>query len=452
MTDAEELELLFEGVQVALGDGLRMRSAREADADRVVAFNEVIHDMPESIGMGVQLGTAVRGLMLGRRPRVGAGDFLLVEDAASGAVVSSLCVIRQRWRYEDVGFDVDQVEFVGTDAAHRRRGLVRRQMDLVHQRSAASGCLVQVINGIDWYYRQFGYQYALQSSRGGRLLEPAGGEGRPAGPRTRPATVADVDFLAATYRAAMERYEVTVERDRDHWLADLEGWEPANYHRPALRVIEDDAGRAAGFCSYWASFHNPARAPTRLWVGGLELAPDRDWGTWGPRMADCLHGLAATLAAERGMPPPGISVRLGDAHPFYELSVGRKLDPREGAVWYVRVDVPAFLRLVRPVLEERLARSPAAGHSGGLALSFYRSGVRLGLEAGRIVEVAPWAPGQDEGDAWFPELTFLQVLLGYRSMAEIEHAYPDCGARDASIRAIVEALFPKRPSYTWPSV
>ncbi len=337
MTDAEELELLFEGVQVALGDGLRMRSAREADADRVVAFNEVIHDMPESTGMGVQLGTAVRGLMLGRRPRVGAGDFLLVEDAASGAVVSSLCVIRQRWRYEDVGFDVDQVEFVGTDAAHRRRGLVRRQMDLVHQRS----------------------------------LEPAGGEGRPAGPRTRPATVADVDFLAATYRAAMERYEVTVERDRDHWLADLEGWEPANYHRPALRVIEDDAGRAAGFCSYWASFHNPARAPTRLWVGGLELAPDRDWGTWGPRMADCLHGLAATLAAERGMPPPGISVRLGDAHPFYELSVGRKLDAREGAVWYVRVDVPAFLRLVRPVLRPRgtaaASRSASTARASGLA-------------------------------------------------------------------------------------
>jgi hypothetical protein len=443
--------VLFEGVKVELGDGLVLRCATAADTDRVVAFNEMVHDVPGQIGMSAQLGMAVRSLMGGHVPRVGPADFLVVEDTAGGAVVSSLCVIRNTWRYQEIPFEIGQVEFVGTDPGFRRRGLVRRQMELVHERTAADGCLVQVIDGIDWYYRQFGYDYALQASRGGMVLDP-GGPARRSGLRTRPAGGADADFLEAAYRSGMERYEVTAERDRTRWLADLGGFDPSNFHRPAIRVIEDDDGEPLGFCGYWASFHNPVRQPTRLWIGGVELAAGRDWPTWGRPVFDCLRELAAELAAEREVPPPAVHLRLGDDHPLYRLGTGRPANPREGTIWYVRVDLPGFLRRVVPVLEERLARSPSAGHHGTLALSFYTSGVRLRFDGGRIVEVERWSPGQDEGNAWFPELTFLQVLLGYRSMAEIEHAWPDCGAGDAGTRALLDVLFPKRPSYTWLSV
>jgi hypothetical protein len=243
--------VLFEGVKVELGDGLVLRCATAGDTERLVAFNEMVHDVPGQVGMAAQLGMAVRSLLRGHVPRVGPGDFLVVEDTAGGAVASSLCVIRGTWRYQDVPFEVAQVEFVGTDPGYRRRGLVRRQMELVHERTAADGCLVQVIDGIDWYYRQFGYDYALQASRGGMVLDP-GGPARRSGLRTRPAGGADADFLEAAYRSGMERYEVTAERDRTRWLADLGGFDPSNFHRPAIRVIEDDDGEPLGFCGYWA--------------------------------------------------------------------------------------------------------------------------------------------------------------------------------------------------------
>jgi ribosomal protein S18 acetylase RimI-like enzyme len=446
--------LPFGPTEVALGDGLVLRTAGPADTDRLVAFNARVHRTPdEQAGMADQLGTAVRSLMDGRTPDTAAGDFLVVDDTRSGAVASSLCVISQSWRYDGIPFGVHQVEFVGTDPAYRRRGLVRRQMELVHRRAAAEGRLVQVIDGIDWYYRQFGYEYALPASRGGRLLAPAAGSGGSARLRTRAATAGDAGFLEATYRAGMERYLVSVERDRRRWLADLEGYDPGNWHRPVLRVIEDDGGRPAGYCSYWASFHNPGRTPARLWIGGLELAPGRDWASLGRSVVDCVRELASGLAAERGVAAPTVGVRLGDAQPFYDLGAGRAMDPREGTVWYLRVDVPGFLRRIAPALERRLAGGAAAGHSGTLALSFYRDGVRIRFQTGRIVAVERWpAPGQYEGDAWFPELTFLQLLFGYRSMAELGHAYPDCGAGDEASRDLLEALFPRRPSYTWLTV
>jgi hypothetical protein len=88
------------------------------------------------------------------------------------------------------------VEFVGTAPAYRRRGLVRRQFELAYRRSLDEGCLVQAVAGINWYYRQFGYDYALERTRRGRMLAPLQGDGGhgPAGLASRPATVGDVLF------------------------------------------------------------------------------------------------------------------------------------------------------------------------------------------------------------------------------------------------------------------
>jgi len=87
--------LPFGRIEVALGEGLVLRAAGKEDIDRLVAFNERIHGMPDQVGTAEQLGGAVRSLMSGRAPGIGAGDFLLVEDTRSGAVASSLCVLGQ---------------------------------------------------------------------------------------------------------------------------------------------------------------------------------------------------------------------------------------------------------------------------------------------------------------------------------------------------------------------
>jgi hypothetical protein len=44
------------------------------------------------------------------------------------------------------------------------------------------------------------------------------------------------------------------------------------------------------------------------------------------------------------------------------------------------------------------------------------------------------------------------VLFGYRSFDELRQAFPDCGcwAGGNAMRALTEALFPKRDSDIWP--
>jgi hypothetical protein len=55
------------------------------------------------------------------------------------------------------------------------------------------------------------------------------------------------------------------------------------------------------------------------------------------------------------------------------------------------------VRRIASVLEQRLERSVARGYSGELLLSFYRSGVRLYFDQGRLTRVEPFTPSQDHG-------------------------------------------------------
>lgn len=114
-------------------------------------------------------------------------------------------------------------------------------------------------------------------------------------------------------------------------------------------------------------------------------------------------------------------------------------------------DLPAFLTCIGAALEQRLAGSVCAGHSGELKISFYREGVRLAFEKGKLTSVEAWKPKvkDDEGSAAFPGLTFLQLVFGYRTLDEIRHAYADCWASEEA-RVLIEALFPKKYSSIWP--
>ena len=108
------------------------------------------------------------GHRLGDHPACGADDFTIVEEASTGAIISSMVLISQTWTYDGIAFGVGRPELVGTAPAYRRRGLVRRQFEVLHQWSAERHERLQAITGIPWYYRQFGYEMALNLG-GGRV-------------------------------------------------------------------------------------------------------------------------------------------------------------------------------------------------------------------------------------------------------------------------------------------
>jgi hypothetical protein len=56
----------------------------------------------------------------------------------------------------------------------------------------------------------------------------------------------------------------------------------------------------------------------------------------------------------------------------------------------------------------------------------------------------------EDGDAQFPEFTFLQLLFGYRSIDELNLSYADLYTDNNEALVLLRALFPKRPSRAIP--
>ena len=212
-----------------LGDGLVVRQATVADTEALAAFNRAIHQGPDEPEVGIDVWT--RDMMRGDHPTTSANDFLVVEEMGTGAIVSSLCLISQVWSYDGIPFAVGMPEMVGTAPAYRRRGLVRALFDTAHALSAAQGQMVQAIGGIPWYYRQFGYDMALELDVGhlcyrADVPDLAPDEADPY--HIRPVTETDLPFIARVYDYGMQRGRIFCLRDAAQWRYTLDGHSPTS--------------------------------------------------------------------------------------------------------------------------------------------------------------------------------------------------------------------------------
>jgi hypothetical protein len=156
--------------------------------------------------------------------------------------------------------------------------------------------------------------------------------------------------------------------------------------------------------------------------------------------------------AERSGPLTGVAITGGSNHPLLAAFPRTFAPGRREFFFYVRIpDYARFLRLVAPALERTLASSPLSGYDGTLRISTYRSGLAITFSQGKVVTVEPWLPTPERaGDAAFPDLTLSQLILGSRSLTDLEYAFADCYAATEEARALLDILFPRQVSTPWP--
>lgn len=408
-----------------VGGGLVLRTAvGPEDIARAAAFNGLIH--------GLELEPVIHSLMT-HYPGIDGQDLFLVEDENTGQIVSSLLLIPWTLAYEGVPLPVGEMGMVGTLEAYRRRGLVRVQDAYFKQRLRERGCLLSLIQGIPYFYRQFGYEYALPLEGGlllnSRDLPRAAHE---AVFSFRQASIADLPELICLYKQAAEDLAIGAVRDRQIWTylfsqntgaLACENW-----------LVEDATGRAMGY------FRLPE------YHFGEELVVNEVSRLDHDTALAVLRWLKQT-AAERKK--PGIRLNLPPSCTLMRLAHSLGVHDLGTYAWQVHIpDFAALLRAIGPVLERRLVESPFARLSRSLTLCFYRYSVRLEIAEGKVVEVT--LAGPCDGDICFPPLTFIPVLFGYRTVEQMRTVYPDLSVPNAD-KLLVETLFPLMDSFVYPS-
>ncbi|GAB4108810.1 MAG: hypothetical protein OHK0022_60910 [Roseiflexaceae bacterium] len=441
------------GYRRELGAGLVLRWSAPSDVEELVRLYGTVFRDKASDPINARMGYWVRDLMSGQHPLCGPNDFAVVEDTERGMLVAATCLMSQTWNYDGVAVPVGRPEIVATEEEYRNRGLIRAIFELIHARSAAQGQMAIGITGIPYYYRQFGYEYALDLG-GGRTLPfsaiPKLKEGESEAFLLREATREDLPRALELYRREHERAAISTEIDPGYWQYVLEEMNVESGEGWRTQLIVDAQAEGQPVCGY--VLHRHRRSGDTMIVLNLAVDAGVPLARVMPSVLRGLQTIGAGLRVwnETQTPPPETSkiyFGLGREHPVYNLfdPTLTPAKPRPYS-WYVRVpDVAGFIRHVAPVLERRLAASVQDGYTGDLKITTYRGGLWLKFEQGRLTGAEPWQDTvlDSQAMAGFPPLVFLQLLFGHRSLEELRFAFADIWVNDTA-RTLLEALFPPR--------
>ena len=368
------------------GGGFVLRWSTPDDRDRLAAMFANVLRAGEHAPPHHRHGAWVRDMMSGRCPHISGFDFALVEDAETGQIVASACLFANRATYDDLPFTLGRAAIVGTEIPYRSRGLQRAIFELIHARSAQRGHLAQGIAGIRHVYRAFGYEYAIDLEASRHVATSALPPQQTvdgASISLRAAVEADIPLLTAL--AARERacWQIATVLDPEAWRWMLFGADPTAGNLGTAFIITG-AERDIGYLLVDRLRRGDSLG---IWEHGGDR---RDPA--GARCPACLArrergGAAVARRAGDRAPLARLRLEIGPGHALFD-ALGPYLAPEHEYryAWWMRVpDVPAFLQHIRPALERRLARSALAGYSGAVCIDFYRTGVRLEFEQGKLL-------------------------------------------------------------------
>ncbi|MBB5954134.1 putative N-acetyltransferase YhbS [Saccharothrix tamanrassetensis] len=376
---------------MTLPDGLVLRTAEPRDLDQIGAL---LADRGEP-------EDAVDHRLVVDDPDAGWEACAVVVDG--DRVVSTATLLDETLVLSGVEVPAGQVELVATDRDYEGRGLVRALMGWAHERSAARGQLVNVMLGIPYFYRLFGYTYAIPIAPARPVVgtppaNTAPANTAPAGSDTvREATVDDIPAMARLQDAEQSRADLRMPHSTALWR-----WLVARDGSTQWLVERDGDPVGTGRST-------PPDEGVRLCeVAAVDAA--------------AAHALLAHTGATSVNERPGTVA--GDAlEPFLGPA------PDDANSYYVRIADPvALLEHLRPVFGRRLAESSFADAEGEAVVSFYRSHVRMPFKCGEVGPITTGgtmqAPGAAGGAGVAPDMP-ASLLFGPHGLRGLTARCPD---------------------------
>jgi predicted N-acetyltransferase YhbS len=391
--------------------------------------------------------------LLDGHPSVAPDDFLVAVDTATDRPVASLVGLRQDWSLAGIRLPVVQIELVGTAPEHRGNRITERLFAALHQRHAADGVPIQVIEGIPYFYRRLGYDYALAND--GAPTVPAAAlpntepGGSASGLTVRPATVADADSLADIDRRQADGDALVCPRHATVWRYEIAGRRPADLARRAVAVLVD-GDHVRGYLVHGTRLS----ATGELIVVAAVCQRPTDWPQAAAVIYAYLGHLGRRYEAAAGQPFTMVRPILDPGHPL--VRYGPPGAPRRPRGWYVRASDPIdLLARLQPLLRARWHAADLRWPESTLTIDTYGRAARLEFTDGELKAVTTIrgaaSPSTDpQTHAAIPPGALLHLALGNRTLPDVLDTWPDCLPRDRHTEHFLTAAFPRVPVHVWP--
>lgn len=406
----------------ALSNGLILKSVcSPQDVERLAIFNGHIH------GQDV---TEMTRSMIAHHPSARPEYWLYIEDETTAQIVSSLALIPWEWRYENVTLKSGEMGIVGTLEAYRNRGLVRELVVRFKELLREGKFDISQIQGVPYFYRQFGYEYAIPLEPGWQIELREIPDMRDERFSFRLATVNDILTLQRLYDESNAVLNISTIRREGVWQFMLEHT-AGTFAEGEIWLMLNQENQIIG---YW-------RISNYGFGQGLIVSETSCLSITAAQTL--LRWLKAT-AIDRNK--PYIRFNLPTSNDLLHAARGNGAYDSGTYAWQIHVvDAARLLRKMTPILERRIAASSFAGLTEKIVINLYREAFELDFDSGKLQAVNSLG-FQDGGEIRIPPMQFTPLILGYRGREELTRMYPDVSIR-RSARDLVDVLFPGMGSF-----
>jgi len=360
-------------------------------------------------------------------PRMTLQNFFVIKYR--GKIVASLNLIPEKWSIGGIPLKVAEMAFAATLAEYRHRGLIRRLVNEFHKHVTNHEYDLSVIEGIPYFYRQFGYEYAIPIDEQTRIRldQIPDYEYKH---EVRPFTDRDIPKAMQLLKQTQQKFYVHSICDKQIWKMRQETGIAKECRFEGYAVEEDGE-----MIAYIRIGEKPK---DKLLM--LREITDTDQPT-----AQTILRFLKDTGKQRGLET--LSAYMSYHEPFIEhlvvIGAVKQIPPYE---WQIRVmDYVKMFKKMKSLFEKRLGASTYKHLTEKLNFNFCRYTVQMTVENGKITDIQRQEDSKDRTMVLNP-LVFTQLLLGHRSRDELEMIYPDFRIHP-SHKYLVDVLFPKLPSY-----
>ena len=336
-------------------------------------------------------------------------------------MVATLNLIPQTWSLGGIKLKVAEMGLVASDPEYRNRGLQRILNKKFDKRLKEDGYHLAAIEGIPFFYRQFGYEYSVPLDEWATL--PLQNLPKQQSYDISSLTTEDVPRVMELLEVSQKRYLVHSVRSREEWEA-----------QERIGYVGESAMR-----TYVVRRHGSPVAYFRATIKDLTILL-HEINETDEEMSKQIAAFLRTLGEENGSTELASRESYDMTFNKYISTLGSKEKPLYA--WQIKVVDPfRILTTITAVLERRIARSQHQGYTGLVPINLYIVTVTLTFTDGVITGVKQ-SPSEQKGDIMINPRIFTKMLLGYRSLDEIEPEYLDVRIKP-EYRDLMGILFPK---------
>lgn len=345
-------------------------------------------------------------------------------------MVSTLNLIPVTWRIGGIPFRVAEMGHVATLPEYRGRGLVRMLVEEFHREVENQGFDLAVIEGIPYFYRQFGYEYSiplLEETRISLGQIPS----FKSSIKIRPFTAKDISRAADILKHSQGKFNVHSVRDETVWKIQQKT-KIASDTEPFQAFVVEEEGKMTAYFRMRENLKEKELILTEI-TEVDQLA------------SQAVLQFLKKLGVKHRLETLCASISYREPLAEYLLTLGAVKRVPVYA-WQIRItDYSRIFRKLKPLLESRLAASMYRRLTETLDFNFRCFTIQVKVQDGKVVDIKEIAASRRSPIGLTP-LVFVQLLTGYRSREELELTVPDVRI-DASHRHLTDVLFPKLPSY-----